>query len=84
MVRLLLQHDVNVNATAEERQTTPLHLASFEGDTEMVGMLVDAGADLEEEDKSGNTPLFTASLLGNPEAARCLLGNRLRAGWRRP
>lgn len=45
------------------RGLTPLHLASHEGHQSVVKILLQAGANREDTDKTGNTPLL-AALMG--------------------
>ena len=63
-----------------ERRQTPLHFALQLGRDDLLGLLVDLGADLEAEDQGGRTALAAAMLRGDGEAMR-----RLRAaGAREP
>ena len=50
------------------------HLAVFGGGVEVVTALLEAGANLETRDESGNTPLHLAALGGTAEAVMALLG----------
>jgi ankyrin repeat protein len=51
----------------------PLHEAARQGDTEAVKRAVEAGAQLEEADASGEPPLLIAALAGNAKVVRLLL-----------
>lgn len=53
---------------------TPLHLAAAKGFLDMVQILVNAGASLNEQDIEGNTPLHVASKEGYSELVEWLLG----------
>eukprot|EP01100_Stratorugosa_tubuloviscum_P007291 TRINITY_DN304_c0_g3_i3.p1 TRINITY_DN304_c0_g3~~TRINITY_DN304_c0_g3_i3.p1 ORF type:complete len:1454 (+),score=867.69 TRINITY_DN304_c0_g3_i3:46-4407(+) len=50
-----------------------LHKAAFNGDTEIVQMLLDSGADFTLQDKEGGTPLHKAAYKGNTAALKLLL-----------
>lgn len=42
----------------EEMGTRPIHLAAARGRDEIIGLLVEAGADINVRDKDGKTPLM--------------------------
>ena len=52
---------------------TPLHIAAFRGDTRMIALLLDAGAEIDARGEYGHTPLNEAVGQGQVEAARLLL-----------
>ncbi len=52
---------------------TPLHLASHDGNTRLVGALLDCGARWDLRDRGGNTPLFLACELGHDTVVDALL-----------
>lgn len=52
---------------------TPLLYAAREGSAEIVGMLIDAGADIEQADANGTTPLLAAIINDSMETARLLI-----------
>ncbi|MDJ0942638.1 MAG: ankyrin repeat domain-containing protein [Kiloniellales bacterium] len=54
-------------------QAGPLHEAARNGDAEAAKRAVDAGAELEEADASGEPPLLIAALAGKKEVVRLLL-----------
>ncbi|KAJ1465361.1 ankyrin repeat-containing domain protein, partial [Baffinella frigidus] len=56
MVKLLIAENANV-AIKSLRGSVVLHMAVFREDTQLVQMLMDAGADLEAADRKGVTPL---------------------------
>jgi len=50
-----------------------IHLAAKKKKTELVKMLIDAGADLNEKDDTGKTALFYAADTNNKDAVKALL-----------
>lgn len=50
-----------------------LHAAAFRGDSETIRRHVQSGADLNEKDIYGSTPLIIATTFGQTEAARVLI-----------
>ena len=75
-VRLLLDRgaDVHLRARHEEFQVLPIHSAAADGGSpEIVGMLLDAGADPNAEQPGGFTALGAARQEGNDELERLLL-----------
>ncbi|MDR3285711.1 MAG: ankyrin repeat domain-containing protein [Holosporales bacterium] len=62
--------DVLVNA---KDGWTPLHIAAARGDTEVVQVLVGAGANKEARDRNGFTPLHIAAARGNTEVVQVLV-----------
>ena len=41
-------------------QATPLHMAAAQGRDDIINLLLDAGAGVDEQDIDGDTPLFMA------------------------
>ncbi|KAM5442205.1 hypothetical protein MferCBS31731_002579 [Microsporum ferrugineum] len=72
VVRLLLQHGVDMNAR-DDRGRTALHDTAETNDTEMMQLLLDYNADLNIVDESGMVPIEIAASLGNIEAVEVLL-----------
>ena len=68
---LLRQHPEYLNAT-EAGLHTPLHVAVFDGRTEITAVLIASGADLNAPDVCGWTPLHTAASRGEKAAAELL------------
>jgi len=70
----LLELGVNVNHTAAETglSLTPLHLAAIGGDTDMLSLLLDAGAGLDLQGRDGATALLWA-MYENQQAAATVL-----------
>lgn len=56
---LLEKQQVDVKYT-DERGRTALHYAAYQGYTDIVKQLIEAGADINYEDHHGETPLFFA------------------------
>ena len=56
-----------------EEGCSPLFWAAQEGYTEMVGLLLDAGADIDLPDPGGFSPLKQAVGNNHPETVECLL-----------
>ena len=53
---------------------TPLHTAAFQGYAGIVGLLLDAGADVNANGTAGNMPLHLASPRSSGETMEVLLG----------
>lgn len=75
MVRFLLQHHADVDATSEEG-ATPLMAACMRGNTEIATALLAARAQPGKQSKNGWTPLMTACHSDHAEVARQLLDAR--------
>jgi ankyrin repeat protein len=73
-VASLLRRGAPVNA-ADKYGTTPLYKAAVQGETEIVGMLLEAGADPNRESggEDEGTPLCAAASWGHTEIVRLLL-----------
>ena len=57
----------------EGKSTKSLHEAAADGDIEQVKLLISKGADVNEKDPGGKTPLHCASEKGHAEVARLLI-----------
>ena len=66
---LIQQLNLSVN-TKDERGRSPLHMAAWNGHTEVVHILIGAGGDVGAKDDSGSTPLHRCA---NSDVARTLL-----------
>jgi truncated hemoglobin YjbI len=74
IVGLLLQKRPElVNAVHGPKRCTALHMAARRGNTDAIIALLDASADIEVRDSSGETPLRRAVNCNKVEAARVLL-----------
>eukprot|EP00913_Durusdinium_trenchii_P014465 g13569.t1 len=58
---------------ANEEGFTALHVAAYEGDLELVGQLLEAGADQDKATNVGTTALHSATRGGHAEVVRFLL-----------
>ena len=54
-------------------ENTPLHLAAWRNNPEVVALLLDRGADVEARNEIGSTPLHFAAVRNKPEAIALLL-----------
>ncbi|XP_056872434.1 ankyrin repeat domain-containing protein 6b [Takifugu flavidus] len=52
---------------------SPLHLAAYKGHTEVVGILLKAGCDLDIQDDGDQTALHRAAMVGNSDIIRALV-----------
>jgi ankyrin repeat protein len=83
LVRLLLAAGANPNSTMNHRQSSPLHYAAdgyitgphwnAERQVKTIRCLLDAGADINAQDKNGATPLHRAVRTRCAAAVKCLL-----------
>lgn len=65
VVSLLLAHGIDVNAGRGQKGGTPLHYAVANGRADIVGLLLDAGADVHAVDDHSYQPLYFASVVGH-------------------
>ena len=72
VVRLLVEHGADV-AALDKKGSSPLHLASKNGQAEVAQLLVEHGADATSQRKDGWTPLHLASQSGHVDVARFLV-----------
>ncbi len=74
IVRTLLRRTpARVNAVHGVKRCTALHMAARRGNVEIIGALLDEGADIEARDSAGETPLRRAVNCNKVEAAKLLL-----------
>ena len=77
-IQTLIQQDTRlVNSQSKHIQTTPLHVAAHRGYSDIVKLLLDAGADVnaEEGNYSKSTSLHWAAKEGNLQAVKLLVEN---------
>jgi truncated hemoglobin YjbI len=74
IVRALLQRNpACVNVPYGVKRCTALHMAARRGNADVIGALLDGGADIEARDSAGETPLRRAVNCNKVEAAKLLL-----------
>ena len=69
VVRLLVAHGADVNYHGKDQGYTPLHYACLNGANEIVALLLDYGADVNEAADLGFTPLMCACSSGRADEA---------------
>ena len=72
-VRSLIDAGAQVNRRRPESGTTALHSAALWGYTELARILIEAGAEVEAETRSKETPLDYAVTWERPDVARLLI-----------
>ena len=70
MVKLLSGIEADTNKANDNGQT-PLFIASYNGDVEVVKVLAESGADINKA-RYGQTPLYAASWIGHAEVVKVL------------
>jgi len=73
VVRYFLELKVNIDHQDSIEEWSPLHAASSRGFTEIARMLIDAGADIESEDRTDWTPLHHACRYGYSSIVKLLI-----------
>lgn len=69
-VKECLQEGVTIDHADEEMGNTALHLASANGQAEVVAFLLATGASVNAQNKSLNTPLHWAALTGQTKVVK--------------
>uniref|UniRef100_A0A0X3P756 K Homology domain-containing protein n=1 Tax=Schistocephalus solidus TaxID=70667 RepID=A0A0X3P756_SCHSO len=72
-VRVLLEHGSDINAQIETNRNTALTLACFQGQHEVVQLLVERKANIEHRAKTGLTPLMEAASGNHVKVGKILL-----------
>lgn len=67
---LLTEYATDINATEDRLQQTALHEAAFQGNIEMVDLLIRKGANVNVQNISQQTPLWIASSSGRLDIVR--------------
>jgi len=71
-IKFLEDREWDLNAFLNNFKWTALHLAAYQGDSELVEYLIRKGADLEISNSTGFTPFKLAEYKGNTEICRIL------------
>ena len=72
MVRLFIEYGAHIDAIDEEDRSTPLGIAAREGNAELVGLLLDRGADPNAAGAEWATPLAWAERRGHEHIVKML------------
>jgi len=70
VVSILLSHGANVNSFSRYDRRTPLHAAASTGNTDVLRLLVENGASVDQPDIYGSTALQTTVASSRLEAAQ--------------
>jgi len=69
----ILKAEPDLVKCRDSRGWTALYVAAFNGQTEVIPMLVAHGAAVDAADQDGTTPLYSAAFRGNIDVVRALL-----------
>ncbi len=72
-VREILRYGVPINTSDPKDKNTALHSAAIGGDVEIVGYLIDKGADVNATNRLGDSPLENAYSMHNDFVAQLLI-----------
>ncbi len=72
-VRRLIYENPDLGHRRDERGFTPLVMATYSNQLEIAELLIEKGADVNEQDAMGNTPLMGVCFKGNLEIIEMLL-----------
>ncbi|XP_050505193.1 ankyrin-1-like isoform X1 [Diabrotica virgifera virgifera] len=75
VAKYLLAHGADLNAIETYQQETPLNISTGINDHEMVRLLIEAGANMQCLDISGNMPIHIAAKKGYLNIVECFLEN---------
>ena len=64
-LKLIIKSGINVDKVDEKTGRTAIHDAVANGNENCTKILIDAGAKINTQDKTGETPIMTALLYGN-------------------
>jgi hemoglobin len=85
VVRTLVGHGASIDAAGGVQRCTALHMAARRGNLEVAKALLDSGANIDAQDKRGETPLKRALNCRKTKLAEFLIANGARAvGLLRP
>jgi cytohesin len=71
-VKYLIEHDANIDGTAQNGETAFLAACKF-GKTDTARYLAESGADISRKTANGNNALICAAQKNNPETLRFLI-----------
>ena len=60
-MEILIARGANINASNNRFKATPLHMAAEENFPEIVGFLIESGANVEAKERNGYTPITRAT-----------------------
>jgi ankyrin repeat protein len=72
-IRNLVAQDPRLLEARDTSRRTPLHRAARRGDTKVVRLLIDMGAEVDAKDGTGKTALHRAADIPSPETCRILV-----------
>jgi len=72
VISILLSHGANVNAPSRYDRRSPLHVAAYTGNTDIIRLLVDNGASVTQTDIYGSTALHLTVVNGSLRAAQVI------------
>lgn len=72
-IELLLRYGANANDVIDQKDTSVLHLAAWQGDEKIVNALLNASADINIQDSDMLTPLMVAASFKNKKVVQLLL-----------
>ena len=72
IAQLLIENSADVNKEDERKIYTPLCFAAYNGNVEVVKVLLEAGTDVNKLDKDKHTPLYYAAHNGHAMTVRLL------------
>ena len=75
-VRILLEHDANPNVQTEYFQESPLHRAAENGNSDIITLLLEKGANINCQNIEGETPLFTLIRSGHSDLIPLFISNQ--------
>lgn len=78
IVEILLNTNPANISKGDEGGETPLHVASWKGNIDIMNLLIERGADIDKPDDGRETPLHTASRWGRERAVRLLLKEKAK------
>ena len=67
--------DINCGSSGKNFGNTPLMIAAWHGRDDFVGLFIESGACLNQQDSNGFTPLIKACIKGHHTTAKILLSN---------